>query len=606
MRSRFARAVGLTLTTALAAALLSLTAPSASAAVNGKIFYSRNSNIYSIDPDGGNNTQLTFSYRDQEPNSSADGSTIAFEKWDSSSGLNQVWTMAPDGSATTNLSSSVATSESQPALSPTANKVAFVRGSSIWTMSSGGASRVNVSQRPAGAYDSFPSWSPDGTKIAFARSESNCGSSIWIMNADGTNRYRLTCGGSYYPEFAPDGRIAFSRYVCPNYCGYEIYEVDANGYLTRLTTNASYGSSYFHYPSVSPDGTKIVVYDGNTGDMETVPVGGNAPDAIAASDGPGSWSPGVAAPGSVASLNASVSGSSVTLSWTNPNSATGNIVRRASGSSCPTTSSDGTQIGGTSLRTSQTDSSLSPGTYCYAVFANNSGGTSAPAYVGVTISSPNKPNPPGVPQYHFYQPSGLASASGGVPEQTTWDKSSTSGAVYTLQYQTNNSGQWQTLLSNSSALEYKITLQFNNTYQFRAKATVSGVDSDWAVNTPFTLIGYQEGALTYSGSWSTASNTKFWGGSVKTTRASGASVSLSFFGRNVGVIGTMGPGYGSFKEIADGKQVRTPSSYSSTTKYRQVITRWGWSESGNHTMKIVNNATPGHPKLDIDGFVIFK
>ena len=61
------------------------------------------------------------------------------------------------------------------------------------------------------ADDFSPSWSPDGTKIAFT-SHMDDNREIYIMNADGSNQTRLTNEptGDFYPSWSPDGtRIAF-------------------------------------------------------------------------------------------------------------------------------------------------------------------------------------------------------------------------------------------------------------------------------------------------------------------------------------------------------------------------------------------------------------
>src|SRR5262245_5764465 len=56
--------------------------------------------------------------------------------------------------------------------------------------------------------DSSPDWSPDGALIAFARLDAQQLSTIWAINADGTNPHSLAPGDQ--PVYSPDGsRIAF-------------------------------------------------------------------------------------------------------------------------------------------------------------------------------------------------------------------------------------------------------------------------------------------------------------------------------------------------------------------------------------------------------------
>ena len=78
-----------------------------------------------------------------------------------------------------------------------------------------------------------PSWSPDGSRIAFVSSLDGT-AKIYVMNADGSGQTRLTniSGIDSSPVWSPDGKhITFSREA-------EIYIINADGTgLTNLTNN---------------------------------------------------------------------------------------------------------------------------------------------------------------------------------------------------------------------------------------------------------------------------------------------------------------------------------------------------------------------------------
>ncbi len=93
-----------------------------------------------------------------------------------------------------------------------------------------------------------PSWSPDGTKVAFTSR-----SAVYVADADGAHAHRLASG--WAPVWAPDGRhIAFLRGDVA-----ELYVMDAKGSDVHQVTASSGGHGYVELrPSWSPDGRRII------------------------------------------------------------------------------------------------------------------------------------------------------------------------------------------------------------------------------------------------------------------------------------------------------------------------------------------------------------
>jgi Tol biopolymer transport system component len=152
--------------------------------------------------------------------------------------------------------------DQSPSYSADGTKIAFVcrynHNVRICTVNADGSHRHPLFSRHLWGLE--PEFSPNGKRIVFAggRAHRRYYSNIWVMRSDGSHRHvvKRTCENDWDPSFSPDGKsIVFERVHCGEDISVAVMNRDGSD-LHDLTTHPD--DDFAGWPDFSPNGSQIV------------------------------------------------------------------------------------------------------------------------------------------------------------------------------------------------------------------------------------------------------------------------------------------------------------------------------------------------------------
>jgi Tol biopolymer transport system component len=257
---------------------------------NGRIAFVQSGEIFTMKADGSEITQLTHLRPLKAANWPAwspDGNQIVFNEGpDDAQGTGELWLMNADGSNQHLVFAETEFAEQRPSFSPDGTRIVFARCNltildgdtcAIHTVRIDGTQLTLITKFQTDTTERSPMFSPDGTKIAFIRSEDVAGGFhgvTYVVNADGSNVHRVTEPEPCFirPDWSPDGAklVAFAHFCNPRPEEIAVISSDGSGSIRYLTHNGLdyFGGFHDRNPAFSPDG-ELIVFERNAPDFSS-------------------------------------------------------------------------------------------------------------------------------------------------------------------------------------------------------------------------------------------------------------------------------------------------------------------------------------------------
>jgi hypothetical protein len=226
--------------------------------------------------------------------------------------------------------------------------------------------------------------------------------------------------------------------------------------------------------------------------------------------------------------------------------------------------------------------------------------------VARVVSDATQPSVPGIVIESPVIPAGLGVT---IPIKTSWAASTDAGSGVKSYIVERSDDGGAFVAFNTPVPAITQPLPIGHFVQYR----VSAVDDAGNVGVPrygptFRPSVFQQRTSTvYAGTWGAQLSARFSGGSTKYAIRAGRYVTFTATSaRSIAFVTTKARSRGLFRVYVDGHLRATVSAYSAITRYRQILFQYSWATPGTHRIRIYVLGTRGHPRVDVDAFVVLR
>jgi hypothetical protein len=163
------------------------------------------------------------------------------------------------------------------------------------------------------------------------------------------------------------------------------------------------------------------------------------------------------------------------------------------------------------------------------------------------------------------------------------------------------------VLGSTSSTSFTSSVSPGHTYRFRVRARDgSGNGSAWIYSSSSRVLASSEtsSAILYAGAWHGVRSATYFGKADEYSTSAGSTARFRFTGKAVAWVSSFGPTRGSVRVYLDGRFVATVNLYAPTTQFRRIAWTAVFASSGSHVLTLRIVGTHGHPRGDVDAFLV--